>query len=87
MSIQGEANELYGVLGGSPFYRIEIPRELYDRLVSFSKKGADSIPDWIDLGFAKSIADGEASRRMIATENPKWFTTTYEKMMGPNAEY
>lgn len=87
MSIQGEANELYGVLGGVAFYRIDIPMQLYDRVASFSKAGVDSIPDWIDLGFANAIADGEASRRMIATENPKWFTTTYEKMMGPNAEY
>ena len=87
MSIQGEANELYGVLGGTAFYRIEIPRQLWDRVVSFSKQGYNSIPDWIDLGFAKSVEDGEASRRIIATENPEWFTTTYEKMMGPNAGY
>lgn len=87
MSIQGEANEIYGVLGGAAFYRIEIPRQLWDRLVSFSKQGYDSIPDWIDLGAGNSVADGEATRRVIATDKPKWFTTTYEKMMGPNAEY
>jgi hypothetical protein len=87
MSIGDEPQELYAYLGEKTFYRIEIPRQLWDRLVSFSKGGYDSIPNWIDLGSGNAIADGEATRRVIATDNPKWFTTTYEKMMGPNAEF
>lgn len=88
MSIDGEAQEIYAFLGDKTFYRIEIPLLLWDRLVSFSKNGGfDSIPNWIDLGVGNALVDGAASRRVIATDNPKWFTTTYEKMMGPNAEY
>lgn len=87
MSIDGQAHEVYAYLGEKTFYRIEIPQKLWDRLVSFSKNGYDSVPNWIDLGVGNAIVDGEASRRVIATDQPKWFTTTYEKMMGPNAEY
>jgi hypothetical protein len=87
MSIDGEQHELYGFLGGEVFYRIEIPRSLWDRVVSFSKVSDAEVPNWIDLGTANAVVNGEATRRVIATDNPKWFTTTYEKMMGPNAEY
>ncbi len=87
MSIEGKAQEVHAYLGGRSFYRIEIPRSLWDRVVSFSKTGADSVPNWIDLGVGLAVSDGEASRRVIATDEPEWFTTTYEQMMGPDAKY
>lgn len=87
MSMGDESHEVYAYLAGVPFYRIEIPRQLWDRLVSFSKRGSDSVPDWIDLGPGNMVDENGASRRVIATEKPEWFNTTYREMMGPNAEH
>lgn len=81
-------HELWGYLGDECFWRIQVTRDQWLRLVEFCKTNLSGIPNWVDLGPATAVdSSGEWSRREIATDDPKWFTTTYEKMIGPNAEY
>lgn len=62
------SREICGFIGSRALYRIEVPIDVFHRLVTLVREGVHGLPEWIDLGQSTV-----RSRRIVATADPEYF--------------
>lgn len=62
------SGEICGFLGSRALYRLEIPIDVFHRLVTLVREGVHGLPEWIDLGQSTALG-----RRIVATADPEYF--------------